>query len=268
MTAARKVRLATPGDKPVIEHLLRTGFGDEESFLCAFFEHVFPYCDTLLSLDNGAVAAMAALIPCEIIQKGQENLPALYLYSLTTLPDYRGRGHAKALLAAAQEKCSRVFLHAADDSLFQMYGRLGWRPMMHACYTEMPPAIPQTVFQEINGDEYYRLRELALKNAPHIRWNKHTCRFLHDMLTAYGGGLYLAHEAVIAVEEERDGILYLGEAFGREAPRLAAELSLRYACNTSYLLTPCTADTPGAFPMAQGVGAPIPDILQISFVFL
>ena len=268
MTAAREVRLATPCDKPVIEHLLRTGFGDEEGFLCAFFEHVFPFCDTIVSLDHGQIAAMAALIPCEIIEKGMPPAKALYLYSLTTLPEYRGRGHAKLLLSHAQQKCSRVFLHAADDSLFGMYESLGWRPTMHACYVDMPPAIPQTEFTDISGDEYYRIRELALKNAPHIRWNKHTCRFLHDMLTAYGGGLYAAHEAVIAVQEEKDGVLYLGEAFGKEAPRLAAEIARRYACDHCRLLTPCTQDTPGAFPMAQGIGEKMPDVLQISFVFL
>lgn len=268
MTAARKVRLASPCDKPVIEHLLRTGFGDEEGFLRAFFKHVFPFCDTIVSLEDEQIAAMAALIPCEIIEKGKPNEKALYLYSLTTLPEFRGRGHAKLLLNAAQQRCSRVFLHAADDSLFQMYAALGWQPMMYAQYTDMPPAIPQTVFTQISGDEYFRIRELALKNAPHIRWNKNTCRFLHDMLSCYGGGLYAAYEAVIAVQEEKDGVLYLGEAFGKEAPRLAAEIALRYACDISRLLIPCPADTPGAFPMAQGIGAPIPPVLQISFVFL
>ena len=268
MTANHSVRLASPADQPVVEKLLRAGFGDEECYLRAFFEHVFPHCDTLLSLDSGEIAAMAALIPCEIVQKGQETLPALYLYSLCTLPEYRGRGHARTLLEEAGKRCERVFLHAANDSLFAMYARLGWRPMMYARYVDMPPAIPQTEFQEMDGDEYFRIRELALKNAPHIRWNKHTCRFLKDMLSAYGGDLFIAHEAVLAVEEERDGMLYLGEAFGKEAPRLAAEIALRYSCSNCRLLVPCHPDDPGAFPMAQGIGKEIPDILQISFVFL
>ena len=268
MTAARQVRLATPCDKPVIEHLLRTGFGDEEGFLRAFFEHVYPFCDTVVSLDNGQIAAMATLIPCDVVQKGAAPQNALYLYSLTTLPEFRGRGHARLLLSAAQQKRSRVFLHAADDSLFGMYENLGWRPMMHAHYVDMPPAVPQTEFTEISGDDYFRLREAALCDTPHIRWNQNTCRFLHDMLSAYGGGLYAAHNAVIAVQEEKDGVLYLGEVFGKEAPRLAAEIALRYACDECRLLTPCTQDTPGAFPMAQGVGEKMPDVLQISFVFL
>ncbi len=268
MTNAHAVRLASPCDQTAVENLLRLGFGDEEGFLRAFFQHIYPFCDTLLSLDGDEIAAMATLIPCEILEPNQIRKPALYLYSLTTHPSFRGRGHAKAILSAAQEKCDRVFLHAADDSLFAMYQRLGWQPAMHAHYTEMPPAIPQTVFREINGEEYYRIRELALKHAPHIRWNKHTCHFLHNMLSAYGGGLYLAHEGVIAVQEEKDGTLYLGEAFGREAPRLAAEIALRYGCEKVHLLTPCTPDTPGAFPMAQRAGADIPSILQVSFVFL
>lgn len=268
MTAPRLVRLASPGDQSAVEKLLRAGFGDEEGFLRAFFQYVFPFCDTLLSLEGDEIAAMATLIPCEIIVKDQPKQPALYLYSLTTLPAFRGRGHAKSLLDAAGEKCERVFLHAADDKLFAMYQRLGWRDMMHAHYVSLPYAIPQVLFEEISGEEYYSIRELALKNTPHIRWNKRTCCFLHDILSAYGGGLYRAHEAVIAVQEQRDGILYLGEAFGKDAPRLASEIARRCACDKSCLLTPCTADVPGAFPMAQGIGAQMPTPMQISFVFL
>lgn len=267
MTAAQTVRLASPCDKPVIEQMLRAGFGNEEGFLRAFFDHVFPFCDTLLSLDGGIPAAMATLIPCEIVCPGKPHEKALYLYSLTTLPAHRGRGHAKVLLAASKERCSRVILHAADDSLFGMYAALDWQPMMYARFVTLPPAAPQTDYESVTGDEYFYIREMSLKHTPHIRWNKNTCRYLHDTLFAYGGGLYKAQDAVIAVDSMQDGTLYISEAFGSDAPRLAAEIARQAQCTRSCLTVPCPPNAPDAFPMTQGVGEEIPDLLQISFVF-
>ena len=267
MTSARAVRLASPCDQANIEVLLRKGFGNEEGFLRAFFAYVFPFCDTLISCEEDRVAAMAALIPCQICVPGKADTPALYLYSLTTHPDFRGRGHAKQLLNAAAERCSHVFLHAADEELFAMYANLGWKSAMYARYEEIAPRSAIAACQKTDGDTYFRLREEALKAVPHIRWNLHTCRFLCAMLAAYGGGLYVSENAALAVTESKDGCLYLAEAFGDGAAQLAASVAPKYGCYRIYLLSPCTDDAPGAFPMTQTAGKEFPSPLQLSFDF-
>lgn len=269
MTDQSFVRLASPCDKSAVENLLRAGFGDEEEFLRAFFDHLYPNCETLLSVDDGCIAAMATLIPCQVIQPGSTPRAALYLYSLTTLPAFRGRGHAQRLLNAAQEKCRSVFLHAADDSLFRMYASRGWRSMMHVCWQNEPAAKPRSSIVPQSGHDYLALREGLLQAAPHIAWNESTGRFLHDLLCGYGGGLYASNGAIAAViDRTDDGCLYLAEALGKNAAQLARELAHMQSCKQSCILTPCTADAPGAFPYAQGVGDHIPDPIQLSFVFL
>lgn len=267
MTSAQTVRLASPCDRAEIEVLLRKGFGDEEGFLCAFFAYVFPCCDTLISCEGNRIAAMAALIPCEICIPQEADKPALYLYSLTTHPDFRGRGHAKRLLSAAKEKCDHVFLHAADDSLFQMYSALGWKSAMYARYETLPPALPLASHEKADGDTYFALREEALRATPHIRWNKPTCRFLCAMLNAYGGKLYAASDAALAVIESKDGCLYIAEAFGVSKFSLAAAAAQEYGCSAVRLLSPCLSTDKGAFPMAQTAGRAFPSPLQMSFDF-
>ena len=233
----------------------------------AFFAYVFPFCDTLVSLENGVIAAMAALIPCDVCVPGEADTPALYLYSLTTHPDFRGRGHAKRLLAAAQEKCSRVFLHAADESLFQMYAALGWKSAMYARYEELTLSPPLDAYEKADGDTYFRLREEAFKNKPYVRWNPSTCRFLCAMLTSYGGGLYVSKNAALAVTESKNNCLYVAEAFGDQALPLAAAVAREYGCRQIKLLSPCGADAANAFPMAQTAGEDFPSPLQLSFDF-
>lgn len=269
MTANGVMRLASPRDKSQVEHLLRTGFGDEEEFLRAFFDHLYGHCETILSMDEGNVAAMTALIPCKVSQPGQPLQDALYLYSLTTLPAFRGRGHAQKLLDAARQKCSRVFLHAASDSLFRMYAARGWRSMMHAHWQEAPAASPAFPIIPQSGTQYLEKREQLLQSTPHIVWDEATGRFLHDLLCGYDGGLYAGEDAIAAVlERADDGALCLAEALGRNAAPLAQGLAHTHACEKARILTPCTADTPGAFPYAQGIGDEIPDPIQLSFVFL
>jgi len=269
MTDQCFVRLASPCDKSAVEALLRAGFGDEEEFLCAFFDHLYPTCETLLSVDDGCIAAMAALIPCKVIQPGSPSHDALYLYSLTTLPAFRGRGHAQRLLNAAQEKCHSVFLHAADDSLFRMYASRGWRSMMHVRWQNEHAAKPLSPIIPQSGYDYLAMRERLLQATPHIAWNESTGCFLHDLLCGYDGGLYASNGAIAAViDRTDDSRLYLAEALGENAAQLAQGLAHMHSCNHSYILTPCTADAPGAFPYAQGVGEEIPDPIQLSFVFL
>lgn len=264
-----RVRLASPGDQPVVEHLLRTGFGDEEEFLCAFFNHLYPHYDTLLSMDGDDIAAMAILISCRILAPGKPAEDALYLYSLTTLPAFRGRGHAQKLLNAAKEKCSRVFLHAADDSLFAMYAARGWRSMMHVRQQEIPAVKPGFSITRLRGKEYRLLREKYLHNTPHIAWDETTMRFLDDLLFSGNGGLYACDDGIAAVlSREDNNCLPVAEALGKNALSLAAALAYMNGCPQASALIPCTAEFPGAFAYAQGVGEAIPDPIQLSFVFL
>jgi len=237
--------------------------------LCAFFDHLYPYCDTILSLDGDEIAATATLLPCQIVQPNSDIQDALYLYSLNTLPTFRGRGHAQRLLDAAREKSPRVFLHAADDSLFDMYAARGWRGMMYTRWEELPAEPAHLSIQRLRGEDYLKARENLLQSTAHVRWDTNALQFLDDLLFFGNGGLFASQNAIAAVLSKEDNdCLYIAEALGDDALALARALAHAHDCPRAKVLTPCLPEAPGAFPYAQGVGLPIPDPMYLSFVFL
>ncbi len=261
MMGTMNVRLADPCDQPAAEAMLRAGFGDEDWFLRAFFGCVWQRCDTLISTQDGIPAAMAALLPCGVYRENAEITPACYLYALSTLPAFRGRGHAKGLLQAAQQRCECVFLHAESDSLHAWYHRLGWQDAMHAKRLILP-ALPGDAPMRADADAYYAARERLLRGTAHIVWGKDLCAFAAQMLACEGGGLYANDHAACAVTGIQDGCLMLCEALGDLfcAQRLAGRLG----CKCLSVLIPCAR---GDIALSQAVGAPLPEPLHMGFDF-
>lgn len=254
MTDHFSIRTALPCDKPAVNLLLQTGFGDEEWFLCAFFEHIWQRYDVLLSCEGERTAAMAALFPCQVCDQQGVRTNALYLYALSTHPEMRGRGHARRLLREAAGRCERVFLHAADQELHTMYARLGWQDAMYAHFRPLPQG-DVSLPPRVDGHAYCAMREEWLYGTPHIVWNENLCCFAEKLLVNEGGGLYADSRCALAVQSAQDGCITLCEALGDAAlPHAQA-------------LTPCTTHDDGAFPLSQHTGAALPSPLHLGFDF-
>jgi GNAT superfamily N-acetyltransferase len=100
------IRPATAGDTPTIAHLIRAlaeyeRLSDRVVFDEARLrEHLFgprPCAEVLLAEDAGEVVGFALFFPNFSTFLGE---PGLHLEDLFVRPEYRGRGHGKALLAA------------------------------------------------------------------------------------------------------------------------------------------------------------------------
>lgn len=243
--------------------MLRSGFGDEEGFLCAFFAHVWQKCTVLLSVQDYVPAAMAALLPCRLQPLDQS---ALYLYALTTLPAYRHQGHARRLLDAAKARCSRVFLHAADEDLHALYAHLGWQDCMYARWKRFAAA-PGDMPRSASASDYFAARERLLGHDAHILWQEPLCCFAHDMLLSYGGGLYLAKDAAFAVIDCRNRTLIVSEMLGENAPAYASALAHRLGLADVQALVACALPAPGAFALGQCAGEAFPSPLHFGFDF-
>lgn len=257
------VRLALPCDKAAVEALLRAGFGDEEGFLHAFFAHLWPQRLVLLSMAGRTPAAMAALIPCRVMPEGRG---AHYLYALTTLPAFRGQGHARGLLRAAEARCGSVFLHAENAGLQGFYARQGWRYGLYALKTRLPAAAGPLPARA-TADAYFARRARILAAQPHILWQGAACDFAHDLLLDAGGGLYAAPDALLAVTERQNDTLYLGEALGAGAFAAAQALAHALGCREALIDTPCSSRAAGALPLGQYVGPPLAENLRLGFDF-
>lgn len=119
-------RLLSP-EEQACRHLWREGFpNDEASFVDAFLQDYFAPTRMLSIEADGAIVAMAHLIPFE-----SEIGRVAYLYGLATERAYRGRGYAselinRALRLAEEQGAKAVVLIPGEESLRAYYARFGF----------------------------------------------------------------------------------------------------------------------------------------------
>jgi GNAT superfamily N-acetyltransferase len=99
------IRPATPADVPTVARLIRA-LAEYEKLVhtldldeARLRDHLFgprPYCEALIAEDSGVAVGYALFFHTYSTFRG---LPGIYLEDLFVLPECRGRGHGKALLA-------------------------------------------------------------------------------------------------------------------------------------------------------------------------
>jgi len=132
------IRAATAADTPIIAALIRA-LADYERLSNAVVldeeqlrEHLFgarPFAEVLIAEDAGAIAGFALYFHNFSTFQGQ---PGIYLEDLFVRPEYRGRGHGKALLAAVarlavERGCGRIDWAVLDwnEPALRFYRALG-----------------------------------------------------------------------------------------------------------------------------------------------
>jgi GNAT superfamily N-acetyltransferase len=136
------IRSATPADVPTIARLIRA-LAEYEKLLDAVVldegelrGHLFgprPYADVLLAEDAGAVVGFALFFHNYSTFRGK---PGVYLEDLFVVPEARGKGFGKALLAelarlAVARGCARVEWSVLNwnEPAIRFYQSLGAVPM-------------------------------------------------------------------------------------------------------------------------------------------
>lgn len=99
------IRPATPADVTTVARLIRA-LAEYEKLVhtldldeARLRDHLFgprPYCEALIAEDSGVAVGYALFFHTYSTFRG---LPGIYLEDLFVLPECRGRGHGKALLA-------------------------------------------------------------------------------------------------------------------------------------------------------------------------
>ena len=115
-------------DCPQLIALWQTVFGDSEAFVCDFLDYiVFPGRGFVAEIE-GMIAAAAYIIDGINVS----GTPHPYIYAVSTLPEFRGRGYGEAVSRACAELISaeggKAALHPAEESLFAWYGKMGFYP--------------------------------------------------------------------------------------------------------------------------------------------
>ena len=99
------VAAGTAGDHPAVYQFLLNVFQEPSTaeLQSQLDEPTYEPSDRLLVKHGDRVAAHLRLIRREM-RFGAATLPIAYVADVATLPEYRGRGYASALLAAAEQK--------------------------------------------------------------------------------------------------------------------------------------------------------------------
>jgi GNAT superfamily N-acetyltransferase len=136
------IRPATAADTPTISRLIRALAEYEKLAHLVTLddnqlrEHLFgarPLAEALLAEEDGEVVGYALFFPTYSTFASRPNL---YLEDLFVRPEYRGRGHGKALLAAVarlacERGCGRVewLVLNWNESAHRFYRELGAEPV-------------------------------------------------------------------------------------------------------------------------------------------
>lgn len=252
--SSENIRLALPQEWTQIDKLIRNGFGDDEPFLRAYFDHIWQKYPTFVSLSGDQPVAMTILLPCRIMPQNEE---AAYLYALTTHPNHRSQGHAKALLQAAHQHNERLFLHAASPSLHGFYARLGWQDCLWTQKVDLP-AEQGSAPHEIPVEQASEIRSKLLHDIPHLDWPIGLQRFFGEQI-GKSSACYSDGSCLITVMDARQDTLYASELLGAGVQKAAQALAHAFGCSQLEYLSPCLSELPGAYPHFQYFGAAFPE---------
>ena len=248
------IRLALPQEWAQIDKLVRLGFGDDEPFLRAYFSHIWQKYPTLVSLSRGQPVAMTILLPCRIMPQDEE---AGYVYALTTHPEHRSQGHAKALLQAAHQRHEQLFLHAASPSLHDFYARLGWQDCLWTQKVVLPAEQGATP-KEIPVEQAIEMRTQLLHDMPRLDWPVGLQDFFGEQIGKHSA-CYSDGSCLITIMDARQGTLYASELLGTGAVIAAQALAHAQGCSQLQYLSACSPEAPGAYPHFQHYGAAFPE---------
>ena len=115
-----------------VAELRRVCFDEDEQYASFYLANRFTSDNTLVYIEQGRVVASLTLLPVTIITP-RRNFQAAYVYAVSTLPGFRRRGIAAALLEHAETALrarggEALLLVPASEALRDYYARLGYCP--------------------------------------------------------------------------------------------------------------------------------------------
>lgn len=193
------LRPSRPGDEGALKEIWKLSFHDDDSFLDPFFRDF--YTDgmaTLMECDGRPVSSIFTLWGAQLLFPGNEPLESPYVYSLGTLPEYRGRGYGALVI---QESCRRAYDDGGDfvcflpasGSLYLWYGEiLGTQT---CCWVRRRTFASNELngggtLEKLSAESYNGLRERLLDGTPHARFNSVLMSWQEHLCNSFGGGLY------------------------------------------------------------------------------
>lgn len=172
-----RTRKTTPADIPALKALWREAFSDPQQDIDEFFRTLYPDAAGFCAEDeSGAPVSMLFALPQTIV-KGEKQCKAAYLYAVATKKEYRGKGLCKAVMAHAEKELRKRYVDAlllspASEALADLYAQLGFTRQTGARRIITDCGKKKGQAAEIGVQDYAGLRETALWDVSHVRYDK------------------------------------------------------------------------------------------------
>ena len=178
-----------------IHKIWETCFGDEAELVDFYLDKRMTEDNMLLICQDGHAVSMASFLDMNI-RDGEEWKPAKYVYSVATLPEYRGRGYAAKILKKAEEIINMpLVLVPAEKELVGYYRKVGFTEAYPSERLLEKQDVPELFAAELNSysveeitaAEYKKIREQKLMRDGFIAWDEAAIRFAMDFNCFCGG---------------------------------------------------------------------------------
>ena len=166
MIALEKLRISRDGDEASLKRLWKIAFGDDDSYIEAFFNNCYRPGSAIVA-EIGTAAASAIYVLDAGSLNTPEPLPCSYSYALATLPEYSGLGLGEKVTRAAIAhsfqmgyKCNIIC--PADESLFPYYEKMGYKrffKVRSSVFSKSTTSAKIGSIAEITGEEYGKIRK-------------------------------------------------------------------------------------------------------------
>lgn len=244
------IRHPDDADLPQLVALWQEAFGDSELEARYYFRHRHKHEYMLLAEDCGQISCMMSMLPLEL-RTPDKQLKARYVFAVATKVDFRGQGLSTKLLEEAHRRMAQEGIEAsllvpASPSLFEYYGKRGYRHMFKIDEINLKPGelgqpAASSRIEACSADEYLKARDEFFRGSRlYARWDREALQFAsrfesagkHEMLKMHIGGLN-----AVAVCVDRGDFYRVSElACDQSVWREAMALIHRHIQADSYLL--------------------------------
>lgn len=192
---------AHPWHLPGLKELYHQCFGGSPAEIERFFALRYRPEDCFLWAGADGPWSAAYAFSLELVGAGGEQIPAVYVYAVSTLPTRRGQGYSRQVMEYLWQEVGRrgaqvALLVPAQDSLFNFYRRQQYQVVSWVREGRDKVLCPGSEgatplrLRGISPEEYLALREGRLMGRPHARWGLQQVLYQGAVANASGGGLF------------------------------------------------------------------------------
>lgn len=191
------IRFSLYDDIPAMTALWQEAFGDDESFINAFFKSFYTPQNVPVFVIDGEIAAMLFLLGGEM-SIGGKRYPAYYLYAASTKKSHRGKGLMTELLdfsarTAANRGQAFICLKPGEKELFDFYEKRGYLPAFgRKVFTVHRSELVKLsgIAHNNSAFDLFELREAALGSCDRFIWDKKSVNKAVKLSTCGGDKLF------------------------------------------------------------------------------